>query len=269
MSRALRPRQRGLSGTTHKGLRLTALILVAWLASLLGLLSLDQAHLHGATWLAVVVAGVLGRTLLHTGLFIVGHDAMHGVLVPERRGWNDRFGAVALALYAALPYLACRRNHQHHHRFTASADDPDFHGDPRAGALGWYRHFMAGYLSAGQMSRLLGGWALLAVVAGRLHPAGWINVLLFCTLPLLLSSLQLFVFGTYLPHRRQRLPHRRPQADSLDLPAWLSLLACFHFGYHREHHDSPQLAWFELPAQHRRCRLSDPGSGLAAASPRD
>ena len=32
---------------------------------------------------------------------------------------------------------------------------------------------------------------------------------------------------------------------SLDWPAWLSLLACFHFGYHREHHDRPDLAWFE------------------------
>jgi len=25
------------------------------------------------------------------------------------------------------------------------------------------------------------------------------------------------------------------------------LLACFHFGYHREHHDHPYLPWFALP----------------------
>ena len=265
MSRALRPSQSRLSSTTHRGLLLAAVIVLAWLASLLVLLSVDLSRLHGLALVALVMASTLGRTLLQTGLFIVGHDAMHGVLVLERRGWNDRLGAVALALYAALPYLTCRRNHQSHHRFTASADDPDFHGDPRAGTLGWYRRFMAGYLSAGQMMRLLGGWGLLALVACRLHSAGWINVLLFCTMPLLLSSLQLFVFGTYLPHRCQRLPHLRSQADSLDLPPWLSLLACFHFGYHREHHDCPHLAWFELPAQHRRARPSRPGPGLAAA----
>lgn len=266
MSSGCCTRQRPLSRITHPGLWLASLILVAWLVSLLVLLSLDLGLLHGVTLLVVVVVAVAGRTLLQTGLFIVGHDAMHGVLLPERRGWNDRLGAVALTLYAALPYQACRRNHQLHHAFTASAADPDFHGDPRAGALGWYRRFMAGYLSAGQMTRLLGGWALLASVACRLHPGGWINVLLFCTLPLLVSSLQLFVFGTYLPHRRQRRPHLSCQADSLDLPPWLSLLACFHFGYHREHHDCPQLAWFELPAQHRRSRLPRQGGpGLAAA----
>jgi beta-carotene ketolase (CrtW type) len=104
------------------------------------------------------------------------------------------------------------------------------------------------------MGRLLTGWTVLALIACRLAPFGWLNVLLFCTLPLLLSSLQLFVFGTYLPHRGQRLPQRRPHADSLELAPWLSLLACFHFGYHREHHDAPTLAWFELPAQRRRAR---------------
>ena len=265
MSRALRPRQSRLSSITQRGLRLAAVILLAWLVSLLGLLSLDLGRLHGAALLAVVAVAVLGRTLLQTGLFIVGHDAMHGVLVLERRGWNDRLGALALTLYAALPYQACRRNHQRHHRFTASPDDPDFHSDPGAGALGWYGRFMAGYLSVGQMTRLLAGWALLALVGCWLHPAGWVNVLLFCTLPLLLSSLQLFVFGTYLPHRRQRLPHQHSQADSLDLPPWLSLLACFHFGYHREHHDSPHLAWFELPAQHRRSSPTRRGPGLASA----
>lgn len=265
MSRTFCLSQNRLSRTTSRGLLLAVVILLAWLASLFGLLSLDLSRLHGATLVALVVAALLGRTLLQTGLFIVGHDAMHGVLLWERRGWNDVFGAVALALYAALPYEACRLNHQHHHRFTASAGDPDFHGDPCAGALVWYWRFMAGYLSAAQMTRLLGGWALLALIACRLHPAGWSNVLLFCTLPLLLSSLQLFVFGTYLPHRHQRMPLLRAKADSLDLPPWLSLLACFHFGYHREHHDCPHLAWFELPAQRRHSHPSQRGPGLAAA----
>jgi beta-carotene ketolase (CrtW type) len=118
--------------------------------------------------------------------------------------------------------------------------------------LRWYGQFMAGYLSGAQMGRLLGGWAVLALGFRCINGSAPANVLLFCTAALLLSSLQLFLFGTYLPHRRQRPPHRRSHPDSLALPPWLSLLACFHFGYHREHHDHPGLSWFELPAAHRR-----------------
>ncbi|MDA0716998.1 MAG: fatty acid desaturase [Cyanobacteria bacterium] len=231
------------------------------MGSLIGLLSWDLSAIPQAgplIWLALFF-GVVGRTLLQTGLFIVGHDSMHGVLWPDWPYGNALLGRIALGLYAALPYRACCRNHQHHHLFTASATDPDFHGDLASGAVGWYVRFMAGYLTWGQMARLLAGWALLAFLACSMNPIGWINVLLFCTLPLLLSSLQLFVFGTYLPHRDQRLPMLRKHADSLELAPWLSLLACFHFGYHREHHDVPTLAWFELPAERRKSR-----SGVSA-----
>lgn len=243
-----------MSRSSRQGLRLTALILLGWLASLAAALLLPSAQL---SW-PLLLALVLMRTQLQTGLFIVGHDAMHGVLLPERPRSNDRLGALALALYAALPYQRCRRNHQRHHRFTASAADPDFHPEPGAGPLAWYGRFMAGYLTPGQMGRLLGSWALLALLAGGLRPSGGLAVLLFCTLPLLLSSLQLFLFGTYLPHRRQRAPQARPDPDSLAWPAWLSLLACFHFGYHREHHDRPDLPWFALARAGRAPRLASP-----------
>jgi beta-carotene ketolase (CrtW type) len=240
-------------GSSPWGLPLAAAIGLGWSLSLIVLLRLDLAVLP---W-PLLVGAVLLRTLLHTGLFIVGHDAMHGVLVPGRRRWNDRLGATALALYAALPYGSCRRNHQLHHRCTATAADPDYHPDARAGFWAWYRRFMAGYLGAGQMARLLTGWAGLAAGAWALGSSGPLNVLCFCVLPLLLSSLQLFGFGTYLPHRQQRLPLAAPDPASLDLPVWLSLLACFHFSYHLEHHQNPSLAWFELPAQRRlRRRLA-------------
>ena len=111
----------------------------------------------------------------------------------------------------------------------------------------WYCQFLMRYLSIGQMAGLLSIWSGLALAY-----AAVVKVLLFCTLPLLLSSLQLFIFGTYLPHRRQRDARNRVP-DSLDLPIWLSLLVCFHFGYHREHHENPGLAWHELPAV-KRCQ---------------
>ena len=254
----------GSASSSRRGLLLAALILLGWLVSLIGLLGLDPRTLG---W-PLLLAAILLRTLLQTGLFIVAHDAMHGVLWSACRRRNHWFGALALVLYAALPYAACRRNHHRHHRCTASAADPDFHPkESAAGFLAWYIRFMAGYLSAGQMARLLAAWGLLALIAQRLTPLGTLNVLLFCTLPLLLSSLQLFGFGTYLPHRGQRVRRRSGEPDagpaSLDLPVWLSLLACFHFSYHSEHHQNPRLAWFELPAQRRR-RLALAPAGAPA-----
>jgi beta-carotene ketolase (CrtW type) len=78
----------------------------------------------------------------------------------------------------------------------------------------------------------------------------------------LLSSLQLFLVGTFLPHRGQDhnpgenqgddLGEDRHRSISLALPEGLSLLACYHFGYHREHHRAPQLAWHQLPQEYRR-----------------
>lgn len=216
-------------------------------------LSLLPAQLTAWPWWAIAAA-VLLRTLLQTGLFIVGHDAMHGVLLPRSPRWNHRLGACALGLYAGLTYGGCRRNHRRHHRHTASPADPDFHPDPSAGPGRWYLRFMAGYLTPGQMLRLLAGWGALVLLSWPANQGCWLNLLLFCTLPLLLSSLQLFLFGTYLPHRRQRSASATGGPASLDWPAWLSLLACFHFGYHREHHDRPDLAWFELPALRRQRR---------------
>lgn len=237
-----------LRATTRKGLALATLILLGWLISMTSLLTISVASWPW-WWMAMAV---LLRTFLHTGLFITAHDAMHGVLLPELRSWNQRLGAVCLSLYAALPYRACLRNHHLHHSRPATAEDPDFHGDPAAGLWRWYGRFMVGYLSPGQMGRLLGFWGLLILILVPWNPGAWLNLLLFYTLPLLLSSLQLFIFGTYLPHRGQRLSGRQGRPTSLEHPPWLSLLTCFHFGYHSEHHDHPQLAWFELPAQRRR-----------------
>jgi len=229
---------------------LALLLALGWGISTLSLL---PAQLTAWPWWAIAAA-VLLRTLLHTGLFIVGHDAMHGVLLPRSPRWNHRLGACALGLYAGLTYGNCRRNHRRHHRHTASPADPDFHPDPSAGPGRWYLRFMAGYLTPGQMLRLLAGWGALVLLSWPANQGCWLNLLLFSSLPLLLSSLQLFLFGTYLPHRRQRSAGAAGGPASLDWPAWLSLLACFHFGYHREHHDRPDLAWFELPALRRQRR---------------
>jgi len=230
-----------LSPATRRGLLLAALILGGWLLSLLLLLGADWGH-----WSPVLlVLAVLLRSQLQTGLFIVGHDAMHRVLLPAAPRLNDRIGALVLGLYASLPFDRCLRQHQRHHRAPGTALDPDFHGPGQSSVLAWYGRFMARYLSPGQMSLLLTAWALLAWCSSVQ------SVLLFCTLPLMLSSLQLFLVGTVLPHRRGAGPELAQHTRSLALPEWLSLLACYHFGYHLEHHQAPQLAWHELPRRHR------------------
>ncbi len=242
---------------TGKGLAFSAAITAAWLLSLLALLSLDLARQP----LALVALAVGVRTFLQTGLFIIGHDAMHGVLLPLQARSNQRLGQLALALYACLPYQRCLRNHRQHHQAPGSCHDPDVQAG--AGPLAWYGRFMAGYLSVGQMAALLTSWAVCLLVASHHSATPGLTVVLVCILPLALSSLQLFAFGTYLPHRGAGLAlGSGHQARSLDLPVWLSFLACYHFGYHREHHQTPSLPWFALPSQRR----SVPTAGLRPLS---
>lgn len=227
-----------------RGLWLSAGILLAWAAS-------------GALWLVdgsalppvLLGLALLLRTHLQTGLFIVAHDAMHGSLLPGSRPWNDRLGRCALWLYAALPWETCRRNHHRHHRHPASPRDPDHHARFDHG-LAWYGRFMAAYLSPVQLGSLIACWLIGLLLVSGLTPHPLTNLLLFGILPLWLSSLQLFVFGTYLPHRRCGSADRH-HATTLALPRTLSLLACYHFGYHWEHHDAPDLPWFALPDRHR------------------
>jgi beta-carotene ketolase (CrtW type) len=250
-------------------------ILSAWLLTGVGLLSVDLNRLGeslslasgqaAGAWIEVllVLLAVLLRSFLHTGLFIVAHDAMHGLLWPTCPRANARWGQLALTLYAGLPYGSCRAKHELHHRFSGSSGDPDFHsatGPVLATALRWYIHFLGGYLSWNQMARLLVGWGALGLWSLAMTPSAAFNLLLFCILPLLLSSLQLFVFGTFLPHRSTEVDRAGPRPRSLALPAWLSLIACYHFGYHWEHHQYPWLAWHELPGS--RCL---PGSDRVQA----
>ena len=233
-----------------------------WLGSLLLLLQVPA----GTFWLtpAPLLLAVALRAFLQTGLFIVGHDAMHGSLLPGAPRWNDRIGRIALALYAGLPWDRCRHNHQRHHQDPAGPGDPDHHAEGQ-GWLPWYVRFLASYLQPAQMLRLLGAWGLALGWAAPHAPHALANLLLFWTLPLLISSLQLFLVGTYLPHRQSQARSRdRHQATSLRWPAPLSLLACFHFGYHWEHHQHPTLPWYRLP-ERRRWVTVPHGSGASLA----
>ena len=189
---------------------------------------------------------VLCNTWLFTGLFITAHDAMHGVVAPTHPKLNQRIGQMALFVYAGLSYQRLRAGHILHHQYPATTNDPDYlpyHHKFRMmeTIVRWYGSFMLSYLTWHPFLIV----ATIFTIADRGFGVDVYSMLLFWILPQILSTLQLFYFGTYLPHRGEftdSLPAR-----SNDYPVWLSLLTCFHFGYHREHHLYPHLPWWLLP----------------------
>lgn len=82
-------------------------------------------------------------------------------------------------------------------------------------------------------------------------PAIW-KVATFFMLPAILASMQLFYFGTYLPHRHRDGAFADRHRSRSNEYGWLaSLMTCFHFGYHHEHHLSPGTPWWALPGYRR------------------
>lgn len=224
-------------------------LLGAWGANLSLLLVGPEAL--GRSAFAPLMA--IAQTWLHTGLFIVAHDAMHETAAPGRRRLNHALGALALALYALFPFRAMRSAHDAHHAAPRTRADPDGPGDGGEGLARWYLRFIARYVRWRQVA----GLALVYNLAHHaLGVAEW-RLLAFWVLPSLLSTAQLFVFGTWLPHRTPREgfddAHR---ATSVGLGTAASLLACFHFGYHWEHHAAPSVPWWALPGA-RRARLRE------------
>ena len=234
----------------QRGLQWAALIGLAWLLSLLAslILPLDQTHP------LLIMAMVLLRGFLQTGLFIVAHDAMHGSLSAGNPGLNQRIGRWCLLAYAGLSFAICKANHQRHHYAPATAHDPDFCQPGRPSMAGWYLRFLSNYVRTRQLVRLALGWTLLFAIATQTTTHPLATIALFCVSPLVLSSWQLFLFGTYLPHRNTN-PLFGEKPRSLGFSPLLSFASCYHFGYHREHHDHPSAPWFRLPelrAAHRR-----------------
>lgn len=230
-----------------------ATILVSWGACLWWLLSLNLSE--AAPW--VVPLGVVAQTFLYTGVFITAHDAMHGTVTPSSRRVNDGFGTLAVLVYALFSYKKLHEKHWEHHDHPASELDPDYHDGEHAGFWAWYLNFLKNYM---------GWWQIIgmAVVFNALHHVAGVslvNLNLFWVAPAVLSTLQLFYFGTYRPHRDPPGGHtERHRATSHDLPVIWSFLTCYHFGYHWEHHEKPGTPWWRLP-QVRRARLSRAGRG--------
>lgn len=227
---------------TWIGLFLAALIMGAWLA----------LHVYGVFFADLSrpflsLGLILLLTWLSVGMYIVAHDAMHGSLWPANREAGDRIGALAVGLYAGFSFRELRPKHHAHHRNPGSADDPDFAPDTPGQALAWYGRFLKTYFRQRELFIMATRVGVYLLLGARVE-----NILLFFAVPGILSSFQLFYFGTYLPHRhtyalaKSHFPdHHNSRSNQFGY--LMSLLTCFHFGYHHEHHLQPGVPWWRLP----------------------
>lgn len=227
--------------STNKGLFIGLTIIGLWGLSLSILLGLDVAH----TNVTLVPVCILCQTFLYTGLFITAHDAMHGTVCPTHPRINNIIGIIAVGLYALFSYHKLLEKHWEHHRTPASDMDPDFHDGQHSGFLAWYVRFMKTYLN---WKQVIGMAIVFQVMEYGLKIAS-LSLILFWVVPALFSTLQLFYFGTYLPHRMPAGGYNNPHyAQSNAYSTFCSFITCYHFGYHWEHHEYPYIPWWQLPA---------------------
>jgi beta-carotene ketolase (CrtW type) len=243
-------RRTTLTGTAT-GLLLASGILAAWL--LLHVYSVFYFPLStGNSAVAALLVALL--CWLYVGLFIVAHDCMHGSLAPALPWLNRPIGQLCLWIYAGFSFEALSRKHHLHHLNAGTGGDPDFDDRPPHSLWHWYVKFFREYFSLRELALIGAAVAVYLLVLA----APYANIIVFWALPALLSSFQLFYFGTYLPHRPGReafIDSHRTRSNEF---SWLlSLLTCFHFGYHHAHHLQPGVPWWRLPYARR----------LAAASP--
>lgn len=232
------------------GLALATLIAGSWLgihAFAMFVFELSWANLP----LAVAMAAV--QCWLSVGVFIVCHDAMHGTLAPGRPRVNSLIGTVLLFLYAGFAWRKLRDAHFTHHKLAGHAGDPDFDENNPGNFARWYATFFKRYF----------GWQSLLyvhIVVGTywlVLDIPMVQIVLLYGAPALLSSLQLFYFGTFRPHRHLGDGHGAGafpddhNARSDHFSTLASLATCFHFGYHLEHHRRPDVPWWALPRAKR------------------
>lgn len=247
VSRKAEAKKSTTTGNSFYNLLVALAIIGLWAVSLLILLSLDIKALP----IGVLMLAIVWQTFLYTGLFITAHDAMHGSVFPLIPKINHGIGSFATIAYGLFSYKDLLRKHHLHHRHPSSDRDPDFHDGEHKNPLLWYLHFMYQY---GSWQQILGILVIFHTVKNTL-PVAEDNLLLFWAIPPILSSVQLFYFGTYLPHREPKAGYSNPhRTQSSSFPVFWSFITCYHFGYHLEHHEYPHLSWWQLPAV-RKARM--------------
>lgn len=220
--------------SSAQGVSIALLIIALWTSSLYAALATPLDYAHPLTYL-----WMLAQMHLFTGLFITAHDAMHGVVAPAYPKLNHLIGRVCALLFVYNSYDRLRPKHYLHHRHVATEGDPDYH-DGHTNFFRWYLKFLREYVS---------WWQVLAAAITFNLVAIWFpkeNLVMFWIIPSLLSTLQLFYFGTYLPHRGEHAPENSHRSRSQAPNHVWAFLSCYFFGYHYEHHAHPTTPWWKL-----------------------
>jgi beta-carotene ketolase (CrtW type) len=225
---------------SFRGLISAILIIIMWTASIVFEL---RQNLNDLQYWHIAFL-ILWQTFLYTGLFITAHDAMHGTAFYTKKTLNKIIGMISVLLYAMFSYKKLLTKHHQHHKSPGTQNDPDFHDGEHKGFWMWYIHFLFTYLTWKQFLAM----AIIFNILYHLLNIPLANLVLFWILPSVLSTLQLFYFGTFLPHRESPdkfKDHHR--ARSNDYNIIFSFVTCYHFGYHWEHHQYPYVPWWKLP----------------------
>lgn len=223
------------------GLAWASLVVGSWL--LVHLYSVFFHSLSAPLWQTIVL--IIFQCWLYVGMFIIAHDTMHGSLVPGHPGVNALIGRVIMIVYAGFSWRFMKDAHMKHHQYPGTDRDPDFNTANPRDFWPWYFKFFTQYFGLRQLLILAGFTVVYIAIMG----ANYSNTVIMWALPAILSSVQLFYFGTYLTHRHGEEFDDHHNARSNTYPGWLSLLTCFHFGYHHEHHLFPHEPWWRLPAK--------------------
>lgn len=215
------------------GVFMATLVLSTWLLVFVLNLWIPVSYSSPFTYLRLLL-----QAHLFTGLFITAHDAMHGTVSLNKKV-NKFFGILSLSIHAYNSFGKMLPKHHEHHKHVASENDPDFHkGNPNF--FVWYFKFLMEYVSIWQVVLVAITYNLLIVVFPQ--P----NVLLFYCIAPLVSTLQLFYFGTYLPHKGSHEEGNPHKSRTLKKNHFWAFITCYFFGYHYEHHDAPQTPWWLL-----------------------
>lgn len=224
----------------NKGIIVASIIFVLWTISLITCLRLNIAQIS----VPLILLAMLWQTFLYTGLFITGHDAMHGIVCPQNPKLNHWIGTIAVFMFGLFSYQTLFKKHHLHHRYPGTEQDPDYYDHADQNILIWYWNFMKSYWTRQQLI----GFILIFNLLKYGFQIPTLNLTLFWAIPPLLSSFQLFYFGTFLPHRKLEEDYtNRHNARTTDFPLFWSFLSCYHFGYHHEHHEFPNVPWWQLP----------------------
>jgi len=238
-SATLPPRSRA----TLIGIGLAASIMIGWIIVHVVLVFGFTLTAHTAILVPFTVAL---QTWLTVGLFIVAHDAIHGTIAPGKPSLNRLTGWTAITLYGGFNYDKLAEAHHRHHRYSGTEADPDFCVHYPKNPIFWAFAFFRRHTTLRPLIFI----QIVFNVELHLLGAPLPNLLLFYCAPALLSAFQLFYFGTYLPHRHEDEDAfaDRHRARSSSWGPLFSLLSCYHFGYHHEHHAYPYVPWWKLPS---------------------